>query len=95
MKTFCRLCEVSCGLEADVDEHGRLAKLAPDGDHPVTAGFACHKGLLAREIHHDPDRVNHPERRRGGVFARASGDEAISDAQRAHESTLHAWRAAS
>jgi hypothetical protein len=39
--------------------------------------------------------VNHPQRRRGGVFARASGDEAISDAQRAHESTLHAWRAAS
>jgi anaerobic selenocysteine-containing dehydrogenase len=77
MKTFCRLCEVNCGLEAELDEHGRLARLAPDRDHPVTAGFACHKGLLAREIHHDPDRVNHPQRRRGAGFERASWDDAI------------------
>ena len=78
MKTFCRLCEVNCGLEAEVDAQGRLAKLAPDRDHPVSAGFACHKGLLAREIHHDPDLLNHPQRRRGAGFERVSWDEAIS-----------------
>jgi formate dehydrogenase len=77
MKTFCRLCEVNCGLEAEVVD-GRLGKLAPDREHPVSAGFACHKGLLAREIHHDPDRLNHPQRRRGGVFERVGWDEAIS-----------------
>ena len=58
MKTFCRLCEVNCGLEAIVDEAGRLAELKPDRSHPVTRGFACHKGILAREIHHDPDHIN-------------------------------------
>jgi anaerobic selenocysteine-containing dehydrogenase len=77
VKTFCRLCEVNCGLEAELDVHGGLAELAPDRAHPVTAGFACHKGLLAREIHHDPDRVNHPQRRRDGGFERVSWDEAI------------------
>jgi len=76
-KTFCRLCEVNCGLEASVDAEGRLTKLAPDRDHPVTAGFACHKGLLAREIHHDPDRLNHPQKRVGDGFERTTWEEAI------------------
>jgi anaerobic selenocysteine-containing dehydrogenase len=79
MKTFCRLCEVNCGLEATVDEHGRLVDLKPDAEHPVTAGFACHKGLLAREVHHDPDRLNHPQRRGEHGFERATWDEALSD----------------
>ena len=26
---------------------GRLTKLQPDHEHPVTEGFACHKGLAA------------------------------------------------
>lgn len=79
MKTFCRLCEVNCGLEATVDENGRLTALQPDRDHPISKGFACHKGLLAREIHHDPDRANHPQRKTGDGFARASWDEAVED----------------
>ena len=79
MKTFCRLCEVNCGLEATVDETGRLTTLRPDRDHPISKGFACHKGLLAREIHHDPDRANHPQRKTGAGFERASWDEAIDD----------------
>jgi anaerobic selenocysteine-containing dehydrogenase len=78
MKTFCRLCEVNCGLEAYVDEQGRLSELKPDREHPVSRGFACHKGLLAREIHHDPDRLNHPQRRGANGFERATWDEAFS-----------------
>ncbi len=79
MKTFCRLCEVNCGLEADVDERGTLVGLRPDEAHPVTQGFACHKGLLAKDIHHDPDRVNHPQRRTEHGFERASWDDAARD----------------
>lgn len=77
VRTFCRLCEVQCGLVARLDEQGRLAELRPDREHPVTAGFACHKGLLAREVHHDPDRLNHPQRRTEHGFERASWDDAI------------------
>jgi anaerobic selenocysteine-containing dehydrogenase len=77
--TFCRVCEPSCGLVARV-ENGELAKLLPDRDHPVTRGFACHKGLAGVEIHYDPDRLGHPLRRcRGGRFETASWDAAVSD----------------
>ena len=79
MKTFCRLCEVNCGLEASVDAEARLAELRPDREHPVSQGFACHKGLLAREVHHDPDRVNHPLRRMENGFERDSWDAAAAD----------------
>ena len=80
VKTFCRLCEVNCGLEATVDADGRMSGLQPDKSHPVSAGFACHKGLLALEVHHDPDRLNIPQRRGdAGDFSAASWDDAIGD----------------
>jgi formate dehydrogenase len=41
-------------------EDGALVKLRPDRDHPVTEGFACHKGLAMVEVHRDPDRLDHP-----------------------------------
>lgn len=80
IKTFCRLCEVNCGLEATVDGDQRMIALRPDKSHPVSAGFACHKGLLALEVHRDPDRLNVPNRRTAdGEFLPASWDDAIGD----------------
>ncbi len=76
--TFCRVCEPSCGLVATVEE-GRLLRLRPDREHPVTRGFACHKGIAGLDIHHDPDRLNHPLRRGPGGFERARWDEAVED----------------
>jgi formate dehydrogenase len=90
MKTFCRLCEVNCGLEAKLDDQGRLTGLQPDREHPVSRGFACHKGLLAREIHHDPDRLNHPQRRGPHGFERANWDEALSAVSHHLQSILDA-----
>ena len=75
--TFCRVCEPACGLVADVED-GRLVRLAPDSEHPVTEGYACHKGLAGLDIHHDPDRVNHPLARTDGGFRRVGWDEAFS-----------------
>ena len=75
--TFCRICEPSCGLVAEVDG-GRLVKLRPDREHPVTEGFACHKGLAALDVHHDPDRLDHPMvRAADGSWARVSWDDAL------------------
>ena len=62
LPTFCRVCEPSCGLVAEV-EGGRLLRLKPDQAHPVTRGFACHKGIGYDAIHHDPDRLNTPLKR--------------------------------
>ena len=63
--TFCRICEPTCALIAEVDET-QTVRLLPDKSHPVHRGFACHKGLNFTEIHHDPDRLNTPLRRRNG-----------------------------
>jgi anaerobic selenocysteine-containing dehydrogenase len=77
--TFCRVCEPACGLLAQVED-GRLVGLRPDREHPVTKGFACHKGLAGAAVHHDPDRVDHPLKRVApGRFERVSWDEAISE----------------
>ncbi len=82
VRTFCRICEPSCGLVARV-EAGRLVKLRPDREHPVTQGFACHKGLASIDIHRDPDRLRSPMLRGADGSWRAVGwDDAIGEAAR-------------
>ena len=77
--TFCRVCEPACGLVATVED-GRLTKLQPDRDHPITRGFACPKGLAGADIHNDPDRLNHPHQRTAdGELVRRTWDDAIHD----------------
>ena len=77
--TFCRVCEPACGLLAELRD-GELVRLRPDDAHPVTRGFACHKGLAGVELHRDPDRLDHPLRRRAdGRFERVGWDEAIAE----------------
>lgn len=77
--TYCRLCEVGCGLVAEVEE-GRITRLRPDTEHPVTAGFACNKGLLSLDVHHDPARLDQPLRRSAdGSFGTETWDEALDD----------------
>ena len=77
-RSYCRLCEAGCGITVDVDDQ-RIIKVRPDHDHPVTAGFACNKGLLCGEIHHDPHRLNQPQRRTADGFVNASWEEANQD----------------
>lgn len=77
--TFCRICEPLCGMIATVED-GRLTALRPDKDHPLSAGFACQKGVAFSEIVNDPDRVTTPLRRKSsGGFEPVSWDEAMSD----------------
>ncbi len=74
--TFCRVCEPSCALIAEVG-NDEMIRLKPDRGHPVTRGFACHKGLATLDIHKDPDRLNHPMARNPeGELVRISWDEA-------------------
>jgi anaerobic selenocysteine-containing dehydrogenase len=77
--TFCRICEPLCGMIATVED-GRLVSLRPDKDHPLSAGFACQKGIAFTEVVNDPDRVTTPLRRRAdGRFEPVSWDEAMTD----------------
>ena len=46
--TYCRICESLCGMVAEVQED-RLVALRADKDHPLSAGFACQKGIAFTE----------------------------------------------
>ncbi len=75
--TFCRICEVLCGLEADVDGD-TVVDLRPDPAHVATAGFACPKGLKQHKLYDSPDRLLYPEKREGEAFGRGSSASASS-----------------
>ena len=66
-KTYCRICEASCGLAVDIetDDAGGeiIRKITADAEHPISKGYACIKGTSLAGIHHDPDRVNFPLKR--------------------------------
>jgi anaerobic selenocysteine-containing dehydrogenase len=80
--TYCRICESLCGMVAEVRD-GRLVALRPDKEHPLSAGFACQKGIAFTEVVNDPDRVTSPLRRRtDGSFEEVSWDEAMGDITR-------------
>lgn len=76
--TFCRICEPLCGMIATVED-GRLTALRPDKDHPLSAGFACPKGIAFTEVVNDPDRVTVPLRRGPDGFEPVSWDAALDD----------------
>ncbi|MDA2894491.1 molybdopterin-dependent oxidoreductase [Mycolicibacterium sp. BiH015] len=76
--TFCRICEPLCGMIATVED-GKLVALRPDKEHPLSAGFACQKGIAFTEVVNDPDRVTTPLRRTSDGFEPVSWDEALGD----------------
>ena len=76
--TYCRICEVTCGLVATVED-GRVTKLRPDPDHVVSQGYSCPKGLASHEITHDPDRVLHPMKRTPSGWERITWEQAIAE----------------
>ncbi|MBP0593263.1 molybdopterin-dependent oxidoreductase [Paraburkholderia sp. LEh10] len=63
--TFCRICDPHCPLLAEFDDQGKVIRLSPDFSHP-SGGVACHKGLSFLDVHHDPDRLNWPQKRMNG-----------------------------
>ncbi len=58
---------------------GRLVALRPDKEHPLSAGFACQKGIAFVEVQNDPDRVTTPLRRTPTGFVPTTWDAALSD----------------
>lgn len=54
--TYCRICEALCGVVATVED-GRLVKLRPDDDNPLSRGRVCPKGIAMVDVQNDPDRV--------------------------------------
>ena len=77
--TYCRICEPLCGMVATVED-GRVTKLRPDKEHPLSRGFACPKGIAMTEVQNDPDRVLYPQRRRrDGTYERIDWETALDE----------------
>ena len=82
VRTFCRICEVHCGLVVDVappDRPGdveRVVAVHPDRDHPVSQGYCCVKGLGLGALHHDPDRLDQPLKRVDGELVPITWEQA-------------------
>ncbi|HYD50826.1 MAG TPA: molybdopterin-dependent oxidoreductase, partial [Terriglobales bacterium] len=76
----CNLCEAGCGLKLEVEDN-RVLSVRPDEDDPHSQGYVCPKGIAIAEIHHDPDRLRRPMRKRAdGSFEEISWDEAFRTA---------------
>ncbi|TXS95342.1 molybdopterin-dependent oxidoreductase [Parahaliea maris] len=83
--TFCRVCEPGCPLQAELEERGgelTLTRLAPLREHPLSRGFACHKGINFTEIHGDPDRLDYPIGKSAEGWARLDWETALRDIAR-------------
>ncbi|HEY6876616.1 MAG TPA: molybdopterin-dependent oxidoreductase, partial [Polyangiales bacterium] len=76
--TFCRICEASCGLIADVEDN-RVVALHPDPDHVVSRGYACTKGIHYNALHESPDRVLTPLKRVGDRFEPIGWEQAFRE----------------
>jgi anaerobic selenocysteine-containing dehydrogenase len=78
--TFCRICEVLCGMVATVRD-GRVVDMRGDTLNPHSRGHHCVKGPAILDLTYDPDRVLYPLKRgaRPGEFSRVSWDEALTE----------------
>lgn len=76
--TFCRICEASCGLLAEV-EGRRVLRLTPDPDHVMSRGFACVKGTRYVDVHGSPDRLQTPLKRTASGFTAISWEQALAE----------------
>ncbi len=78
----CTLCEAGCGLRFEV-EGDRILSVRPDPDDVFSQGYVCPKGIAIAEVHHDPDRLRTPVRRKAsGDFEPIGWQEAFALAAR-------------
>jgi thiosulfate reductase/polysulfide reductase chain A len=81
-RAACRGCHGGCVHILTV-ENGRVVKVRPDPEAPLSRGKACVKGMTVIEQMYHPDRLLHPLRRIGergsGKWERISWDEALRE----------------
>jgi anaerobic selenocysteine-containing dehydrogenase len=76
---ICRICSAHCGVLATVTD-GRLTKVAGDPDNPMFKGYTCIKGRALPEIHNNPARLLHSQKRLpDGSYARITSERAMDE----------------
>ncbi|MEC8422607.1 MAG: molybdopterin-dependent oxidoreductase, partial [Myxococcota bacterium] len=77
VRSFCRLCDCSCGVAARVQD-GVLQGLEPDDGVPITGSSLCPRASDCPAGVYAPGRVTHPMKRTPEGLVRVSWDEALS-----------------
>ncbi|MDO5042907.1 MAG: molybdopterin-dependent oxidoreductase [Slackia sp.] len=81
IKTNCFECHAKCGVLCEVDKAGKLVNVKGNPEDPRSEGRLCSKGLSAKAILYDPDRLRYPLKRVGkrgeGKWKRITWDEAL------------------
>lgn len=76
---ICRICSAHCGVLVTVED-GRAVKVEGDRDNPVFQGYTCPKGRALADMHNDPDRLLHSQKRQAdGSFAKIGSAEATDE----------------
>jgi len=83
VRTICRSCgHGGCGVYVVVED-GKVVKIQPDKEHPVSKGYTCKKAHGSIELQYHPDRLRYPMRRAGargeGKWERISWEEALTE----------------
>src|SRR5947207_2284550 len=79
-QSFCRICAAHCGMRLSIDADERIVRIRPDREHPMSAGYACFKGLQAEDAHHGPARLLHPlKKKHDGSFERIGFEQAMDE----------------
>jgi anaerobic selenocysteine-containing dehydrogenase len=77
--TICRLCPAHCGVLATIVD-GRLTEVRGDPDNPLFKGYTCPKGRALPEMHNDPDRLLHSQKRQAdGSYAPIAVEAAMDE----------------
>ena len=79
VRTFCGICAGLCGLKVTVDADGQVSDIRGDEDNPLTAGYACIKGLSLPEAHRSPERQLRPLKRVNGEFVPIGLEQALDE----------------
>ena len=78
VRSFCRVCTSVCGILVDVDGDDVIA-VHGDRDHPFSQGYTCPKGRALPQIHHHPDRLEHPLIRVDGELRPTTWEACLDD----------------
>jgi len=79
-KSFCRTCIAQCGVVLTLDDKERIVAVRGDRSHPVSAGYACFKGLQAADTHGGNGRLRHALKKQpNGSFAPIAAEQAFDE----------------
>ena len=83
LRSSCFSCNTCCEVLVFVDKSSRkILKVEGDPESPFTGGLLCVKGLAAKDLVENPDRLRSPLERAGrrgqGQWRKISWDEALS-----------------